>query len=73
MSNDWILLRIQEEFSKKHRASKMVKLPSHIYFVPYGTNGVEMIIKSEMVGKPIQDDKANFEGWALVMKRLGKF
>ena len=73
MSNDWILLRIQEEFSKKHRASKMVKLPSHIDFVPYGTNGVEMIIKSEMVGKPMQDDKANFEGWALVMKRWGEF
>ncbi|MBM3405083.1 MAG: hypothetical protein FJY10_09380 [Bacteroidetes bacterium] len=72
MNNDRVLQRILENFPSEHPSKSYIKLPSDIKFVPNG-NEVEMIISKEAVRKNMQEDKASFEGWALVMKRWGGF
>lgn len=73
MNNEGLLNRIRENFPKKHKSRSYLKLPSDIQFTIIGKNEVEMFISKDAVGKNMQEDKASFEGWALVMRRWGGF
>lgn len=67
-----VLKRIKDTFNAEAKIKNNLKLPSDIEFVISG-NDVEMQILKDSVGKNMQEDKASFEGWALVLKRWGKF
>lgn len=73
MCNDEVLHRIRENFPNGHKSRNYLKLPSDIQFNLVGINNVEMSIHKDAVGMNMQEDKASFEGWALVMKRWGGF
>lgn len=74
MSNDRtdVLKRIKATFNLEGNKSNNVRLPGDIEFTITG-NDVEIHISSNSVEKNMQDDAAAFEGWALVLKRWGKF
>ncbi|NEW80780.1 MAG: hypothetical protein GZ094_00215 [Mariniphaga sp.] len=74
MSNDRtdVLKRIKATFNLEGNKSNNIRLPRDIEFTIVG-NDVEMHISSKSVEKNMQDDAAAFEGWALVLKRWGKF
>lgn len=73
MSNDEVLKRLRENFPKNHKSRNYLKLPSDIQFSLGEGSDVEMFIHKDAVGKNMQEDKASFEGWALVMKRWGEY
>ncbi|MEI7948399.1 MAG: hypothetical protein WCJ02_16985, partial [bacterium] len=59
-------------FKKEVGERRNLKIPGGIKFVIQG-NDVVMHISSFAVGQNMQEDKASFEGWALVLKRWGNF
>ncbi|HPT71571.1 MAG TPA: hypothetical protein PLE74_04760 [Candidatus Cloacimonadota bacterium] len=65
--------RIRENFPKDHPSYSYLALPSNITFTSDGSNAVKMSLPSDAVETNMQEDKASFEGWALVMKRWGGF
>ena len=74
MSNDkpTVLRRIKDAFTKEVNIPNNLRLPRDIEFEIRGNN-VEMRLSANAVGKNMQEDKASFEGWALVLMRWGKF
>jgi hypothetical protein len=74
MSEDKIkvLRLIKDAFNKEINIPNNLRLPRDIEFVISGNN-VEMLILKDGVLCNMQDDNAAFEGWALVLKRWGKF
>ena len=67
-----VLQRIKHTFNTEAKIPNNLRLPSDIEFEIRGNN-VEMILTAAAVGKNMQEDKASFEGWALVLMRWGKF
>jgi len=67
-----VLKRIKDTFNAEVHIPNNLRLPRDIEFVISG-NDAEMWILNDAVGKNMQEDKASFEGWALVLKRWGKF
>lgn len=67
-----VLRRIKDAFNAEVNIPNNLRLPSDIEFEIRGNN-VEMLLTGAAVGKNMQEDKASFEGWALVLKRWGKF
>lgn len=67
-----VLKRIKDTFNAEAHIPNNLRLPRDIEFVISG-NDAEMWILNDAVGKNMQEDKASFEGWALVLKRWGKF
>jgi len=74
MSNDklTVLRRIKDTFNKEVNIPNNLRLPSDIEF-EIRENSVEMRLSATAVRKNMQEDKASFEGWALVLRRWGKF
>jgi len=74
MSNDktTVLRRIKDTFKMEANIPNNLRLPHEIEFEISGKN-VEMRLSAAAVGKNMQEDKASFEGWALVLRRWGKF
>ena len=67
-----VLRRIKGTFNAKAKIPNNLRLPRDIEFVISGNN-VEMLLTAAAVGKNMQEDKASFEGWALILKRWGNF
>jgi hypothetical protein len=67
-----VLQRIKHTFNTEAKIPNNLRLPSDIEFEIRG-NSVEMRLSAIAVGKNMQEDKASFEGWALVLIRWGKF
>lgn len=67
-----VLQSIKKAFNTETKIPNNLRLPRDIEFVINGNN-VEMLLTAAAVGKNMQEDKASFEGWALVLKRWGKF
>lgn len=67
-----VLKRIKDTFNAEAHIPNNLRLPSDIEFVISG-NDAEMWVLNDAVGKNMQEDKASFEGWALVLKRWSKF
>ncbi|MEI7525442.1 MAG: hypothetical protein WCJ95_13975 [Mariniphaga sp.] len=67
-----ILIRIKKAFKDEVKKPNNIRLPRDIDFT-ITENNVEIHIASKYVERNMQEDGAAFEGWALVLKRWGKF
>jgi hypothetical protein len=69
---DRICNRIKENWFKESDKPRRPDLPADITFTIIGYD-VKMHISANSVIKNMQDNTASFEGWALILKRWGKF
>jgi len=67
-----ITRQIKKTFDCERNIANNIGLPRDIQFKIIG-NDVEMMMSSQGVVGNMQEDKAAFEGWALVLKRWGHF
>jgi hypothetical protein len=74
MSNDnsELLQKIKEAFKLESKVSGTIRLPEAIEFRII-EKSVAMHLPAKAITKNMQGDAAAFEGWALVLKRWGKF
>jgi len=75
MSNDnrLILETIKTAYEKTGHSSRAIKLPRSIDFVIKDDTSVKMKLPSSCISANMQSNESAFEGWALVLKRWGKF
>lgn len=71
-SNLEILEKIKSEFLLFSNVRRNIKIPSKISFIIVGDT-IKMILSSDAVSSNMQKDDGAFEGWALVLKRWGKY
>lgn len=67
-----VLQKIKNTFKSQTNIPNNLRLPREIEFIIRG-NDIEMFLTKDAVGRNMQEDKSSFEGWALVLKRWGKF
>jgi hypothetical protein len=70
--NNKVLDKIKSTFKEESSETRNLKLPGNIDFIVQGNN-VIMLLSADAVCKNMQEDKASFEGWALVLKRWGNY
>lgn len=71
-SNLEIQEKIKSKFLLSSNVRRNIKIPSKINFIIVGDT-VKMILSSDAVSSNMQKDDGAFEGWALVLKRWGKY
>lgn len=71
--NSYVLNKIKEEFLlSMPKRNRNLKIPNGISFTP-NSNAVIMHLSSIAVSSNMQKDDGAFEGWALILKRWGKY
>ncbi len=70
--NELVLNLIKKSYHSEIGERQNIKLPQDINFKLIGRD-VQFNISSSAVCKNMQEDRTSFEGWALVLKRWGKF